>query len=125
MQIKVLRSKIHRATVTQADLDYVGSIAIDAVLMTEAGILPYEAVLVADITNGARFETYAQPADPDSGTICINGAAANLVEVNDLVIIFAFGYYEEQLAQQSKPKVVFVNGKNRIVDPAEMEKPSR
>jgi len=114
MFIKLLRSKIHRATVTASDVDYVGSIAIDPHLLDEAGILPYEAVLVADVTNGARFETYTQPAAPGSGTICVNGAAAHLVNCGDLIIIFSFGYFDPQEAARHQAKVVFVDEKNRV-----------
>jgi aspartate 1-decarboxylase len=114
MLIKLLKAKIHRATITITDVDYVGSIAIDRGLLSEAGILPYEAVLVADVTNGARFETYVQPAEAGSGTICVNGAAAHLVSNGDLVIVFSFGYYEEADAKEHTPRVVFVDGKNRV-----------
>ena len=115
MLLKVLRAKIHRATVTEAVIDYVGSITIDRELMDASGIVPGECVLVADMTDGARFETYVFEGEPGSGTICINGAAARLVNVGDEVIIMAFGYMEPQEARDFKPGVVLVDSSNRIV----------
>ena len=115
MLLKVLRSKIHRATVTEAVIDYVGSITIDRELMDACGIVPGECVLVADMTDGARFETYVFEGEPGSGTICINGAAARLVNVGDEVIIMAFGYVEPEEARNLKPGVVLVDSSNRIV----------
>jgi len=113
--LKVLRAKIHRATVTEAVIDYVGSITIDRELLDASGILPGECVLVADMTDGARFETYVFEGEPGSGTICINGAAARLVDVGDEVIVMAFGYMEPQEARDFKPGVVLVDSSNRIV----------
>ena len=115
MLLKVLRSKIHRAIVTEAQIDYVGSITIDSELLDASGILPGECVLVADMTDGARFETYVFEGQAGSGTICINGAAARLVNVGDEVIIMAFGYMEPQEARDFKPGVVLVDNSNRIV----------
>ena len=119
----MLKSKIHRATVTQADLDYVGSIAIDAALMEAADLIEGEKVAIADITNGARLETYVITAPRGSGMISINGAAAHLVSPGDLIIIMNYAFYEDAEAKALKPRVVHVDEHNRIValgaDPAE------
>ena len=119
----MMKSKIHRATVTQADLDYVGSIAIDVDLMEAADLLEGEKVTIADITNGARLETYVIPAARGSRTITINGAAAHLVQAGDLVIIMSYCMLEDAEAKALKPKVVHVDEDNRIVslgsDPSE------
>lgn len=112
--LKVLRGKIHRATVTEAVIDYVGSITIDRELLDASGILPGECVLVADMTDGARFETYVFEGPAGSGTICINGAAARLVDVGDEVIIMAYGYMPLEEARDFKPDVVLVDKSNRI-----------
>lgn len=112
----MLKSKIHRATVTQADLHYVGSIAIDRELMEAADILEGEKVVIADITNGARLETYVIPAPAGSGTIGINGAAAHLVSKGDLVIIMTYALVEDEEARRMKPRVVHVDSTNRIVE---------
>lgn len=109
-------SKIHRATVTQADLHYVGSITIDATLMEAADLLPGQQVDVVDVTNGSRLTTYAIPGEADSGVICINGAAAHLVHAGDLVIIIAYGILGDDEARQYEPHVVFVDEKNRILE---------
>lgn len=114
MLVKVLRGKLHRAKVTEASVDYVGSITIDRDLMDAAGLLPGECVLVADLTDGARFETYVMEGERGSGVICINGAAARLVDVGDLVIIMSFAYLEAAEAAELKPKVVLVNEHNGI-----------
>jgi aspartate 1-decarboxylase len=112
----MLRGKIHRATVTQADVDYVGSIAIDETLMDAAGIVEWEQVDVLDITNGARLTTYALPAPAGSGMICPNGAAAHLVHPGDLVIIVCYeGVDDAQLATH-RPHIVHVDRDNRIID---------
>ena len=119
----MMKSKIHRATVTQADLDYVGSVAIDAALMEAADLLEGEQVAIVDITNGARIETYVITAPAGSGTITINGAAAHLVHAGDLVIIISYAVMEDAEARALKPSVVHVDEKNRIVklgnDPSE------
>ena len=115
MLLKVLRGKIHRATVTEAVIDYVGSITIDRELMDASGITTGECVLVADMTDGARFETYVFEGQAGSGTICINGAAARLVDVGDEVIIMAYGYMEPEEAGDFKTRVVLVDNSNRIV----------
>ena len=114
MLLKVLRSKIHRATITQAEVDYVGSITIDSDLIDAVGIVPGECVLVADMTDGARFETYVMEGERGSGVICINGAAARLVNIGDEVIIMAFAYIEEDQARSLKPSVVLVDDKNCV-----------
>jgi aspartate 1-decarboxylase len=110
----MLKSKIHRATVTQADLHYVGSITIDADLMDAADLLPGEQVAVVDVTNGARLETYVLEGERGTGVIGINGAAAHLVHPDDLVIIISYAVVEDAEAKALEPKVVFVDGANRI-----------
>ncbi len=108
-------SKIHRATVTQADLHYVGSITIDAALMEAADILPGQSVDVLDVTNGSRLTTYAIPGSPGTGLICINGAAAHRVHPGDIVIVLAYGMLSDAEARVYEPSVVFVDGSNQIV----------
>jgi aspartate 1-decarboxylase len=111
----MMKSKIHRATVTQADLHYVGSIAIDRDLMDAADLLEGEQVTIADITNGARLETYVIPAPRGSGMISINGAAAHLVHAGDLVIIMSYALMDDAEARALNPCVVHVDAQNRIV----------
>ena len=112
----VMRSKIHRATVTEADVDYVGSISIDSELMQAAGIEEWEKVHVLDVTNGSRLETYAIKAPAGSGKICINGAAAHLVHPGNLVILLTFeGIPNDQIDAYS-PTIVHVNSRNEVVD---------
>ena len=113
MLLKVLRSKIHLATVTEAELEYVGSIAIDRDLMDEVGLVDGECVLVADMANGNRFETYVIEERRGSGVICVNGAAARKVSVGDRVIVMAFGYMDQAEAADHKPNVLLVDEKNR------------
>lgn len=125
MNVVMLKSKIHRATVTQADLDYVGSITIDSALLEASGILEYEKVQVVDINNGNRFETYTIAGKRDSGVICLNGAAAKCVSVKDKIIIMAYCGLEEAEAKTHKPKVVFVNSNNQIERIANYEKHGR
>ncbi|THA23577.1 aspartate 1-decarboxylase [Streptomyces sp. RKND-216] len=119
----MLKSKIHRATVTQADLHYVGSLTIDTDLMKAADLLPGELVHVVDIDNGARLETYVIEGEPGSGVIGINGAAARLVHTGDLVIIIAYAQVTDDEVDGHRPQVVFVDGENRQVgtghDPAQ------
>lgn len=110
----MLKSKIHRAHVTHVDVNYEGSIAIDRRLMEEADILPYEQVQVLNINNGARFETYAIEAEPDSGEISIRGAAARLAAVGDIVIILTYCQLEDEEARNFAPKLVYVDRKNAI-----------
>lgn len=114
MYIQMLKSKIHRATVTDADLNYVGSITIDEELMKAAGILEYEKVQVADINNGERLETYVIKGQPGSGVICLNGAAARKVQKGDIVIIMAYASMTPEEAGNFKPKVVIVDEGNKI-----------
>ena len=113
---KMMRGKIHRATVTGADLHYEGSVTIDTDLMERSGMIANEAVHIWNVTNGERFETYTVEGQPGSGVVCINGAAAHKVSVGDLVIIAAFGWMPDQEAKAWKPKVVFVDGDNRAVE---------
>ena len=112
----VMRSKIHRATVTDADVDYVGSISIDSDLMKAAGIEEWEKVHVLDVTNGSRLETYAIKAPAGSGKICINGAAAHLVHPGDLVILLTFEGIPFDEIQSYSPTIVHVNARNEVVD---------
>jgi aspartate 1-decarboxylase len=114
MFIKVLRSKIHRATVTAAEIDYVGSITIDAALRKEAGLVLGDCVLIADLTNGKRFETYVIDGQPGSGEICINGAAARLVNIQDEIIVMAWAYLTPDEAQTFKPTIVLVDEANKV-----------
>jgi len=114
MLIKILKSKIHRAVVTDSLIDYPGSIGIDSAMMEAAGILPYELVLVADVTNGNRLETYVVPEKRGSGKISILGAAARLMEKGDIVIIMNFAYLTPDEAKGFKPKVVVIGEKNGI-----------
>jgi aspartate 1-decarboxylase len=116
MKRTMFKSKIHRATVTHADLAYEGSVTIDEVLMRAADILPYEKVAIWDATNGSRIETYAIPGKADSGVICVNGAAARLVQPGDVVILATFATdVDETEAKNWKPTVVRVDGSNRIL----------
>ena len=115
MLLKAIRAKIHHATITQAEVDYVGSITIDRDLLDASGILAGECVLVGDLANGARFETYVMVGQAGSGIICVNGAAARLVDVADKVIIMAFAYVSAEEAAEIKPCVVLVGDDNKIV----------
>jgi len=112
----MLKSKIHRATVTAADLSYEGSVTVDQVLLQAADILPGEAVWIWNVTNGARLETYALAGEPGSGVICINGAAAHLVRPGDLVILASFVQLDEAEVQTFQPRILFVDEANRLVD---------
>ncbi len=119
--LTMLKSKIHRAVVTEANVNYVGSITIDRDLMDAAGILTYEQVQVVDVNNGNRLETYAIEGTRGSGMICLNGAAAKLVEPGDIVIIMAYALLDAKVAAYHVPKVVFVDGDNRILQTANCE----
>jgi aspartate 1-decarboxylase len=112
----MLKSKIHRATVTTADLHYVGSVTVDEDLMDAADLLPGEQVAIVDVTNGARLETYVIPGERGSGVLGINGAAAHLVHPGDLVILIAYGLMDKAEAAAYRPRVVFVDDANRVVD---------
>jgi aspartate 1-decarboxylase len=114
MYIELLKSKIHRVRITQAELDYVGSITIDKTLLTAAGIREYEKVQVVNVTNGARFETYAMIGEANSGIICVNGAAARLVAVGDIVIIMAYGIFSPEELTDFKPKIIFPDSNNQL-----------
>jgi len=114
MFIKYLKSKLHQAKVTGAKLHYPGSIAIDSKLLEAADIQPYETVMVADVDNGNRLETYAVPEKAGSGTIEILGAAANLIKPGDTVIVFSFGYYSDEEKDKVKPKVIILDDDNKI-----------
>lgn len=115
MQRVMLKSKIHRATINGADLEYEGSITIDRDLMDAADILSYEKVAIWDVTNGSRLETYAIEGERGSGVICLNGAAARLVAPKDLIIIASFVNMDNAAAIKHEPKLVFVDGKNRML----------
>ena len=125
MQLHMLKGKIHRATVVQAELDYVGSITIDEDLLNASGILEYEKVSIVDVNNGNRFETYAIAGEPGSGMICLNGAAARQVSVGDKIIIMAYASMTAEEAQQNPPHVVFVNDDNTISRVTRYEKHGR
>ena len=114
MLLNMLKGKIHCATVTQADLNYMGSITIDEALMDAAGILANERVQVVDNNNGARLETYVIPGERGSGVICLNGAAARCVQPGDIVIIMAYALMDEKEARGFVPTVVMVDGKNQV-----------
>jgi len=113
--LTMCKAKIHRATVTGADLNYVGSITVDEELLERAGILPYEQVQVVNINNGARFETYVIKGDRGSGVICLNGAAARLAQPGDKIIIIAYALMEPGEASKFKPTVVFVGDDNNFL----------
>jgi aspartate 1-decarboxylase len=115
MQIELLKTKIHRATVTEANLNYEGSITIDKSLMNAAGLLPYEKVSILDVNNGARFDTYVIEGKADSGIICLNGAAARLVQVQDIIIIVAYASFTPSEAKDWQPTLVRVNSRNQII----------
>ena len=117
-----LMGKIHRATVTRADLDYVGSITLDPLLIGAAGFMENEKVDIYDVTNGARISTYVIPGVPGSGEVGINGAAAHLVNAGDLVIIANYGWMTTEEGEALEPKVVFVDGKNQITRLAAQER---
>jgi len=125
MQITALKSKIHRATVVQAELNYIGSITIDEALMEKAGILEYEKVQIVDVDNGSRFETYAICGQRDSGMICLNGAAARMVSVGDKIIIMCYATMTPEELQENPPKVVFVDEKNQVSRITRYEKHGR
>lgn len=113
MKRTVLKSKIHRARVTDANVEYEGSVTLDAALMQAADILPWEKVHIWNVTNGSRLETYAIPGKEGSGVVCVNGAAAHQVHVGDLVILGTFTELEEEIARKFEPKKVLVDPQNR------------
>ncbi len=115
MLLTMLKGKIHRATVTDANLDYEGSVTIDSGLLEASGMLPYESVEIYNVTNGSRLRTYILPAEKGSGTVCINGAAAHHARKGDIVILAAYAMMDEREAAKLHPIVVLVDGKNHIV----------
>ncbi|MCD8215348.1 MAG: aspartate 1-decarboxylase [Clostridiales bacterium] len=125
MTLEMLKGKIHRAAVVQAELNYVGSITVDPVLCEAAGILEYEKVHIVDINNGERFETYVIFGDENSGMICLNGAAARKVSQGDKIIIMAYASLTPEEAKTHKPKVVFVDDENKIKSVSSYEKHGR
>ena len=123
MMLNMLKGKIHRATVVQAELDYVGSITVDQDLLDAAGILEYEKVQIVDVNNGSRFETYTISGERGSGMICLNGAAARCVSVGDKVILMAYAQLTpEEVSNGYAPQVVFVDEENKIVRTTTYEK---
>jgi len=117
----MFKGKIHRATVTQAELDYVGSITIDKLLLDASGILPGEKVQIVNVNNGARLETYTIEGPEGSGVICLNGAAARSVHVGDRVIIISYCWIEEDKARNLFPRVIFVDDNNKIIERSDRE----
>lgn len=122
MTITMLKAKIHRATVTQAELDYVGSITVDIELLEQAGIFEYEKVQIVDVNNGARFETYTIAGERGSGVMCLNGAAARMVQTGDKIILMAYAQVTPEEAKEMRPKVLFVDEKNQITRITNYEK---
>lgn len=114
MTVTMLKSKIHRATVTQAELDYVGSITVDIALLEQAGIFEYEKVQIVDVNNGARFETYTIAGERGSGVMCLNGAAARMVQAGDKIILMTYVNVTPEKAKELRPTVLFVDEKNQI-----------
>lgn len=112
----ICTSKIHRAIVTESDLHYIGSITIDSELIKAAGLVEYEKVQVVNVTNGSRLETYTILGEPNSGTICINGAASHLMSVGDIIIIIGYSLVETDKVNLVKPKIVHVNDNNKIIN---------
>lgn len=122
MTITMLKAKIHRATVTQAELDYVGSITVDMDLLEQAGILEYEKVQIVDVNNGSRFETYTIAGERGSGVMCLNGAAARMVQTGDKIILMAYAQVTPEEASELRPTVLFVDEKNKVTKITNYEK---
>ena len=122
MTITMLKAKIHRATVTQAELDYVGSITVDMDLLEQAGILEYEKVQIVDVNNGSRFETYTIAGERGSGVMCLNGAAARMVQTGDKIILMAYAQVTPEEASELRPTVLFVDEKNKVTKVTKYEK---
>lgn len=122
MTITMLKAKIHRATVTQAELDYVGSITVDMDLLEQAGILEYEKVQIVDVNNGSRFETYTIAGERGSGVMCLNGAAARMVQTGDKIILMAYAQVTSEEASELRPTVLFVDEKNKVTKVTNYEK---
>jgi aspartate 1-decarboxylase len=122
MTVEMLKGKIHRATVVQAELDYVGSITVDQDLLDAAGIYEYEKVQIVDVNNGSRFETYTIAGERGSGLICLNGAAARCVSVGDKIIIMCYAQFTNEEVKEHHPNVVFVDEENKIARVTTYEK---
>lgn len=122
MTITMLKSKIHRATVTQAELDYVGSITVDMDLLEQSGILEYEKVQIVDVNNGARFETYTIAGERGSGVMCLNGAAARMVQTGDKIILMSYADMTPEEAKEYRPVVLFVDDTNKVTKVTNYEK---
>ena len=122
MTITMVKAKIHRATVTQAELDYVGSITVDMDLLEQAGILEYEKVQIVDVNNGSRFETYTIAGERGSGVMCLNGAAARMVQTGDKIILMAYAQVMPEEASELRPTVLFVDEKNKVTKVTNYEK---
>ena len=122
MTITMLKAKIHRATVTQAELDYVGSITVDMDLLEQAGILEYEKVQIVDVNNGSRFETYTIAGERGSGVMCLNGAAARMVQTGDKIILMAYAQVMPEEASELRTTVLFVDEKNKVTKVTNYEK---
>ena len=122
MTITMLKAKIHRATVTQAELDYVGSITVDMDLLEQAGMLEYEKVQIVDVNNGSRFETYTIAGERGSGVMCLNGAAARMVQTGDKIILMAYAQVTPEEASELRPTVLFVDEKNKVTKVTNYEK---
>lgn len=122
MTITMLKAKIHRATVTQAELDYVGSITVDMDLLEQAAILEYEKVQIVDVNNGSRFETYTIAGERGSGVMCLNGAAARMVQTGDKIILMAYAQVTPEEASELRPTVLFVDEKNKVTKVTNYEK---
>ena len=122
MTITMLKAKIHRATVTQAELDYVGSMTVDIDLLEQAGILEYEKVQIVDVNNGSRFETYTIAGERGSGVMCLNGAAARMVQTGDKIILMAYAQVTPEEASELRPTVLFVDEKNKVTKVTNYEK---
>ena len=118
----MLKAKIHRATVTQAELDYVGSITVDMDLLEQAGILEYKKVQIVDVNNGSRFETYTIAGERGSGVMCLNGAAARMVQTGDKIILMAYAQVTPEEASELRPTVLFVDEKNKVTKVTNYEK---
>lgn len=118
----MLKAKIHRATVTQAELDYVGSITVDMDLLEQAGIMEYEKVQIVDVNNGSRFETYTIAGERGSGVMCLNGAAARMVQTGDKIILMAYAQVTPEEASELRPTVLFVDEKNKVTKVTNYEK---
>ena len=122
MTITMLKAKIHRAIVTQAELDYVGSITVDMDLLEQAGILEYEKVQIVDVNNGSRVETYTIAGERGSGVMCLNGAAARMVQTGDKIILMAYAQVTPEEASELRPTVLFVDEKNKVTKVTNYEK---